>query len=345
MHNQPYNGPLLSVIVPVYNVCKYLRQSLDSVLAQTYANLQVLVVDDGSTDGSGSICEEYAARDARFTVFHTDNQGLSGARNYALEWVASDYVAFLDSDDWLERRAYEVMLGEAMSTDADIVTCRFFHEYVNSTGESGGPTQRRVLEGDEILRTYLMGNGVDYVSHDAWNKLYKASLFDGVRYPVGRIFEDISTTYMLLRRADRLVYVPDSLVHYRNRTNSLSNVHSMKSLVDYWRAYHERFEELGPLCEEYRRRSLSACIEAVSRAWRWCAGCTREEWAWARKDLDEMRRFAREHRGEVLRDPAYSVHARLTCLYAQGFNPVLLRCLYLLTMAYRSRSRYQLFEE
>ncbi len=193
--------PLISVIVPVFNVYRYLRQSLESVLGQTYGNLQVLVVDDGSTDGGGVICDECAARDGRVTVHHTDNRGLSEARNLGLARATGEYVAFLDSDDWLEERAYETLVGEALATGADVVACRFFQEYANGTGESGGPLERRVIEGGEILRTYLTGNGIDYVSHDAWNKLYRADLFDGVRYPTGMIFEDIATTYKLLRRA------------------------------------------------------------------------------------------------------------------------------------------------
>lgn len=338
-------NPLVSVIVPVYNVRKYLRQSLESVLGQTYRNLQIFVVDDGSTDGSGHICDEFAARDERVTVFHTDNRGLSEARNFGLARVTGEYVAFLDSDDWLEERAHETLVCEALSADADVVACRFFQEYANGTGESGGPAERSVIEGDEILRTYLTGNGIDFVSHDAWNKLYRADLFDGVRYPSGMIFEDIATTYKLLQRARRLVYVPDCLVHYRNRSGSLSNVHSMKSLVDYWLAYCERFELLGPVCEEYRRLSLSACMEAISRTWRWCAGCTRSERDGARRQMDDMQRFAREHRREVLRDASYSKHVRLASLYAQSRNPLLLRCLYMMTLAYRRRGHNQMFVE
>ena len=161
-------------------------------------------------------------------------------------------------------------------------------------------------------------------SHDAWNKLYRADLFDGVRYPPGMIFEDIATTYKLLQRARRLVYVPDCLVHYRNRSGSLSNVHSMKSLVDYWLAYRERFELLGPVCEEYRRLSLSACMEAISRTWRWCAGCTRSERDGARRQMDDMQRFAKEHRREVLRDASYSKHVRFgepVCAEPQSAAP------------------------
>lgn len=332
---------LITVIVPVYNVEKYLPQSLDSVITQSHQNLEILVVDDGSTDLSGRICDEYENLDSRLTVYHTANHGLSEARNYALDRATGDYITFLDSDDWLEKRAYETLLEEALRTDADIVTCRFFYEYVNGTEESAGPVNTFVVQGDDVLRTYLLGQGISDV---AWNKLYKASVFGTTRYPEGRIFEDIATTYLILQKTAKLAYLPDCLIHYRNRQNSLSDIHSMKSLVDYWLTYRERFDALSPLSEEYYRLSLAESLGAVSRLWRWYAGCTRSERAAARKYLDETQRFVEAHRAEVAHDRAYSKHARLTCAYTRSQNPLLLKALYYMTLAYRRMNHLKKFE-
>lgn len=332
---------LITVIVPVYNVEKYLPQSLDSVITQSHQNLEILVVDDGSTDLSGKICDEYENLDSRITVYHTANHGLSEARNYALDRATGDYITFLDSDDWLEKRAYETLLEEALRTDADIVTCRFFQEYVNGTEESAGPVNTFVVQGDDVLRTYLLGQGI---SHDAWNKLYKASVFETTRYPKGRIFEDIATTYLILQKTAKLAYLPDCLIHYRNRQNSLSDIHSMKSLVDYWLAYRERFDVLSPLSDEYYRLSLAESLSAVSRMWRWYAGCTKDERVAAQKYLDETQRFVLAHRAEVEHDRSYSRHARLTCAYTRSQNHLLLKALYHMTLAYRKVNHLKKYE-
>ena len=333
---------LISVVIPVYNVEKYLPQCLESVIKQSYKNLEILVVDDGSADDSGSICDTYAKKDERITVFHTENNGLSAARNYALDRATGDYIAFLDSDDWLEPDAYSVLLKEVMNTGADIVHFRFYQEFVNSTRESFGSGNRFIVEGDSILRALLLGKKV---SDDVWDKFYKASLFKTVRYPEGRIFEDKATTYQLVKQAERLVYLPEFLIHYRNRNNSLSNIHSMKSLVDYWLAYRERFETLGAVSQEYYQIALAEAVGAISRMWRWYAGCSKEEKRQAQKWLDEMQQFIKEYGSGIIHNPVYSKHVRLTCLYARYRNSVCFRLLYLLNQTYRRVNKDIYFDE
>ena len=171
---------MISVIVPVYNVEPYLRKCLDSIVAQTYTDLEILVIDDGSTDRCGAICDSYAERDPRIRVFYTENRGLSAARNLGLDHATGEYIGFVDSDDWIEPDMYEVLLKKAVQTDADIVTCRFFQEYRDRTEEFPGPENEFATEGDEILRTYLFNKRI---CQDAWNNLYKAELFRSVRYP------------------------------------------------------------------------------------------------------------------------------------------------------------------
>lgn len=333
--------PLVSVVVPVYNVEKYLRQCLNSVVNQTYRNLEIIVVDDGSYDGSLEICDEYAEKDDRIVVFHTENRGLSAARNYAIDRENGEYIAFLDSDDWFEEDAVKRFLDEAIATDADIVACRFYQEYVNETDESPGSKEPFVSEGEEILKSVVLEHKI---SNDVWNKFYKANLFHSIRYPEGRIFEDYATTYRLLRESHRLAYIPDCLIHYRNRENSLSNIHSMNSLVDYWIVYSERFETLSPLSEEYYRAALSDAVGAVSRMWRWYAGCSKEEKIGAKKWLDEMQEFVKKHSGEIKKG-SYSKHVKMTCLYARSQNPALFSLLYHLNGLYRSGNKHKYFEQ
>ena len=124
---------MISIIVPVYNVESYLRKCLDSILAQTYRDLEILVVDDGSTDGSGAICDEYAGKDDRIKVFHTENKGLSCARNLGLDSANGDWIGFVDSDDWIELDMYEVLLRKAEKTGADVVECGVYEEHSDET--------------------------------------------------------------------------------------------------------------------------------------------------------------------------------------------------------------------
>ena len=124
------NEQLVSVIIPVYNVSRYLPQCFDSVISQTYRNLEIIVIDDGSTDDSGSICDQYAEKDDRIHVIHTDNRGLASARNLGLENVSGEYISFIDSDDWIEPQTIEMRIGAALETEADIVNARYCSEYM-----------------------------------------------------------------------------------------------------------------------------------------------------------------------------------------------------------------------
>lgn len=329
---------MISIIIPVYNVEKYLPQCLDSVINQTYSDLEILIVDDGSTDCSGAICDKY--KDERFQVYHTENHGLSAARNYALDRAHGDYIAFLDSDDWLEETAMEQFITMAETTGADIVACRFFQEYVGKTVEPGGPESEFIVEGSDILSTMVIDHKL---TEDVWNKFYRASIFDSIRYPEGWIFEDKATTYKLLQKASVLAYTPSYLIHYRNRANSLSNTHSMKSLVDYWLVYRERFDTLGGISEQYYRVALSECIGAISRMWRWYAECTEEEKEEAQKYLDEMQQFVAKHKNEVL-NGEYSKHVKATCYYAKYQKPFIYKLLHSMNALYRNRNRNTYFE-
>lgn len=325
--------PLISVIIPVYNVEKYVRKCLDSVLNQTYENLEILIIDDGSTDDSGNLCDEY--QDTHVHVYHTDNHGLSAARNYALDRIHGDYIAFLDSDDWMELNALEILLNKAKTTGADIVAFRFYQEYKDKTFEPEGTNTEFTVEGDEVLKSMVIDRRL---TEDVWNKFYKADLFYGIRYPEGKIFEDKATTYKLLQKAKVLTYTPAPLIHYRNREGSLSNVHSMKSLTDYWVVYRERFDTLGSLSDTYYRIALSEAIGAISRMWRWYAVCTEEEKIVSQRYLDDMKKFVEEHRSEVLKG-AYSRHVKATCHYARYQISFIYKLLNFMNTLYRNRNR------
>ena len=333
--------PLVSIIIPVYKVEKYLDKCIASVVNQTYTNLEIILVDDGSPDNCPASCDQWKERDSRITVIHQENGGLSHARNEGLKIAKGGFIAFLDSDDWLELNAVEHLINIARSTDADIVACRFYQEFKDKTEEESGPESEFIAEGGEILKSMVIDRKL---TEDVWNKFYKSRLFEGVRFPDGRIFEDKATTYKILQKARKLAYTPACLIHYRNRANSLSNIHSMKSLEDYWLAFRERFEILGPLSEEYYKTSLSDCICAASRMWRWVAGCTKAEKREAKEMLDEMQAFVEAHRSEIMKGP-YSGYVKAACCYTRFRNPLVFSLLYSMNALYRNRNRNQYFEE
>lgn len=323
---------MISIIVPVYNVEPYLEKCLNSILAQTYNDIEVLIIDDGSTDHCGEICDHYAAQDNRIRVFHTENRGLSAARNIGLDHARGQYIGFVDSDDWIEPDMYNRLFCIMQDTDADIVTCRFFQEYCNKTEESSGPLSMFMVKGNDILRTYLLQHNI---CQDSWNNLFKADLFQSIRYPEGRSFEDYSIKLPLLQKALMMVYTPDCLLHYRNRQNSLSKVHTLKSNVDYWQVYRERFDYLSPISEEYYRLSLTQAMGAIGRMWRWIGACSKEERRQAQVWLDEMQQFNNMHFKEIMKDPAYPRYTKFVCLCAKSKGSILFRVLYTGNQIYR----------
>ena len=188
--------PLLSVIVPVYRVEQYLHKCLDSLVDQTYRNLEIILVDDGSPDTCGAICDAYAARDERIRVIHQENRGLSGARNTGLDHARGEFVAFVDSDDYLEKDMYAQLMAAAVGESADIVIGDFY--MILETGISRRYSRMSV---DTPLRQVQVMVLADRIQSYLWNKLYRRSLFDGIRFERIRGFEDLLVTPRIFQRA------------------------------------------------------------------------------------------------------------------------------------------------
>lgn len=230
-------SPLVSVIIPVYNVAPYLREALDSVVQQTYSNLEILIVDDGSTDGSGEICEEYRSDD-RVQIIHQENQGLSAARNRGLDRAAGEYIAFLDSDDAWRPDFIEKML-EAME-NTDITVCRYeVHQLrLDSMWKKIEPTAAKGFYGREEA-LWALANGMINVS--VWNKLYRRDLWKETRFPEGHNYEDIETTYRIFGMCSNICFLDQPLYMHRRRPGSITNTATKKNLED-WRLAYEHLE-------------------------------------------------------------------------------------------------------
>jgi len=213
--------PCISVIVPVYKVEPYLRKCVDSIINQTYTNLEIILVDDGSPDNCGAICDEYAAKDSRIKVIHKENGGLSDARNAGMEIMTGDYVAFVDSDDWIEPQMYQRLYELLEYYHADMafggVADEVLQNGVVRTVKTSNYGNTPYAEGNTAaMRRYFHG------SWAAWDKLYRAELFDGIRYPVGEINEDEAIVLHLLDRCNRVCYTNEVFYHYVRRIDGTS---------------------------------------------------------------------------------------------------------------------------
>ncbi|MBQ3325773.1 glycosyltransferase [Candidatus Saccharibacteria bacterium] len=209
---------LVSVIVPVYNVEKYIHRCLDSILSQTYKNLEILLIDDGSTDKSGKICDEYAKKDKRIKVIHQKNQGVSVARNNGLKKTNGGWIAFVDSDDYIESEYVEILLNNAEEKNADVVQCeqKIFNE--RSEVALCGNRLSIAMDGLKACEKMLYQ---DTITSALWGKLIRKSLFSGVSFKKDIIHEDLDVLYFILKKAEKVYYTSDPLYCYNERERSL----------------------------------------------------------------------------------------------------------------------------
>ena len=235
---------LISVIIPVYKVEKYLCRCVDSVLEQTYTNMEIILVDDGSPDNCPVMCDEYARQDSRVKVIHQENAGLSGARNAGIDMAQGQWLAFVDSDDYLAADFLERLYQACVDTGSSLSVCRW--EYVRGeTIPEHGPGETRVYTGREMLANLYVPDGAYFVV--AWNKLYRKELFEDIRYPLGRIHEDEATTYRIYDKVKKAAYVDRSLYGYFVTPVSITRGFNPKRM-DWVTAVAERldfFEQKG----------------------------------------------------------------------------------------------------
>lgn len=281
---------MISVIVPVYNVEPYLRKCLDSVIDQTYRDIEILVIDDGSTDGCGRICDEYAERDERVKVFHTENRGLSCARNLGLDEAQGEWIGFVDSDDWIEPDMYECLLSRALETGADVVECGYYNEHKNEI-----ITNKRkdlLLSGQEAVSALLRGE----LSNSVWNKLWKKKCFSSVRFPPGRVFEDVATTYLVFYTAELVVTAVDCKYHYYWREFSLSRSQNANNKLGHWLSDKERYDYLyRKVGGDLQDILLSLCSCSIIVAWTGYFDCDKNERRLYKTYLREMNLFSKKN--------------------------------------------------
>ena len=262
---------MISIIVPIYKVEDCLHLCVDSILAQTFSDFELILIDDGSPDNCGAICDEYAEKDSRVRVIHQENGGLSAARNTGIEIAKGEYLTFIDSDDCIQNSFLEVLYNLIRKYSAQISSCQRsdFTEHMPLLDPGAPVTEKTYTGHDAVLEMYTER---PFVRVTAWGKLYDAKLFSNVRYPVGKIHEDQATTPIVLSKADRVAATNQRLYCYRVREGSITHsgfklrnyddLEAVKGCIDYFSSHNQ--PALASAADK-RMRELTALYSIQAR--------------------------------------------------------------------------------
>ena len=252
--------PLISIIVPVYNVQDYVGKCLDSICGQSYRNLEIIVIDDGSTDNSPTICDSFAEKDARIKVLHCKNGGLSVARNRGLDIAEGELIGFVDSDDWIEADMYESLYRVLSQYKADISICSFFRDEDQQSIPQYNSGKIHIWKSfdaiHEVIEDKRIHNSMCFL-------LCKRDIFKCLRFPVGQIYEDIAMSYLIYARAGRVVYIEKPLYHYIMRPGSIAHSLSYDASKEYeiFRTIYERTAFLKTYNRTLWKESLDKTVQ------------------------------------------------------------------------------------
>ncbi|MDT2743473.1 glycosyltransferase family 2 protein [Enterococcus asini] len=225
----------ISIIVPVYKVEKYLEKCVDSILAQTFTDFELILVDDGSPDRSGAMCDEYAQKDSRVRVIHKENGGLSSARNAGIDVAKGRYLGFVDSDDYIDSKMYEQLFTDIEREQADLSICGIYHVYEGKKPKKKSETVM-VLNRDEAMELIFHGNEI---SDHAVNKLYKRGIFSKLRYPLGKYHEDSFTIVGILDQCNTVVVNTTQRYYYYHRSDSITSHAFSRKHLEYISAWEQ----------------------------------------------------------------------------------------------------------
>lgn len=237
------DNKLISIVVPIYNMEKYLDKCINSIINQTYKNIEIILVDDGSTDKSSKIINKYKKLDKRIKAYYKKNGGLSDARNYGIDKATGEYIGFIDSDDYIEKNMYETLYNNIIKYNADISVVGFNVVY-ESTDIKNRVEYQEVTDKLEIYNrkeAFDLLFDANKFGNFAWNKLYKKELFKNIKYPLGKKMEDLGTTYKLVEISNKIVYEPLKLYNYFQRSGSIMNNKDLKFMKDIYLLSYERF--------------------------------------------------------------------------------------------------------
>ena len=257
------NSALISIIIPAYNTALYLDRCMTSVCAQTYGNIEIILVNDGATDHTPALCDAWAEKDARVRVIHQANQGLAEVCNVGVKASKGEFIGFVDSDDWIEPRMFEQLYHSIQKYNSDISVCSVLLET-----ESGkflrrsGSLKEKVRAGNAALKRILIDKSEKSYR---WNKLYRKTLFEGIVFPKNRVFEDLNTVYKLYAKAKAVSYTGTHLYHYIQRADSIIGAVSVQKELDFFTANAERYDFITRFPDFSDRERKKLHIRTIKR--------------------------------------------------------------------------------
>lgn len=225
--------PAISIIVPIYNAEQYLKECIDSIIAQTFMDFELILVNDGSTDNCGRICDEYASKDKRIKVIHKENGGVSDARNKGLEISEGDYIGFVDSDDWIENNMYEILYKLCLDTKSDISICRIKRGFGPCEGED-----IHIFDGLIVIKNLYNGQLPDF---SVCNKLFSKKVLENIKFPKNRRYEDAAILYLVYHKAKSIAYINKPLYRYIDRGASFTRSEFSDRRFDIIPNYYETY--------------------------------------------------------------------------------------------------------
>lgn len=232
--------PLISIIVPVHNIAEYASKCIQSLINQTYKNIEIILVDDGSTDNSPAICDEFARQDKRIKVIHKRNGGVSDTRNVGLDAATGEYIGFVDGDDWIDEDMYDTLYNLIDEHQADISICTHYTELPNKTRVKYKSNKTKVYNTQQAIAVLIEDK---IIQNYLWEKLFKRELFTGLRFPIGWSFEDIALHCQIFHKAQKIVLLQTPKYHYRIRLGSITNsTRNPLKESQYLQAVHGQFQ-------------------------------------------------------------------------------------------------------
>ncbi len=308
---------LITIVVPIYNVEQYLKRCIDSIIRQSYKNIEIILVDDGSLDKCGKIIDEYAQKDVRIKVIHKKNGGLSDARNAGIDIATGQYITFLDSDDYINDNYISILYDDIKKSKSDISIGLHVAQYdTGATIKKYSKQNNEIIDSKQALYRILYDKGVDL---SAWGKLYKIKLFNDIRYPKNRLFEDSATTYKLIDKATRVSIVNEYIYNYMIRDNSISNCNfnnkkmdlivSTREMTEYIKS---KYPDLQDACESRLMHAYLSTLTQLAKS--------KEQHEFINY-RDELMKYIENNRKEVLKIKEISKRDRIA-LYCTmlGFN-------------------------
>ena len=323
---------MISVIVPVYRVERYLRQCLDSIISQTYEDLEIILVVDASPDNCGLICDEYAKRDRRVRVFHNKtNIGVSATRNRGLEEARGEYIGFVDPDDWIELDMYESLLKGI--EDADICNCAYIWE------ETENPQQPIALFSAEFdnpyesLRALVEGR----LNVNLWNKLFRSDVFSSLCFPEGHTYEDVAMMHRILAQTKKTIMIPCIGYHRRGREGSITKTMSADILLDHAEACISRYNyfknEQPDLFKECERILSIQCVNSISNVWNRWYGLYDKEVGGYKERIVKICQFSKNNLSPFM-PGEISLGQRVTLFFSTHKNRASFAVIYFIRQAY-----------